>query len=160
MTDQLDGLVIDCRADDRHKGYIKLTVHVAHENAPLAANLIGFPTKQNPVAISIVRKAEQPAAVIEEAKPKSLLARNAAILCADPVFQAFLRECREGKFLNVQVNDAESAALMVRYLCRVKSRAEIIEGTPAADRWLAFHARFIAWKEHDLPADPDGSLEP
>lgn len=72
------------------------------------------------------------------------LAQQAGMLCADPVFRAFLNE--EGPIGIGPITDEESAALAVRELCGVKSRAELTPGSDAARRWSDLHGRFLAWK--------------
>lgn len=74
------------------------------------------------------------------------LAQQAGILCADRVFWRFLTE---KSLLPISERDAiteERIAEMVRYLCRVRSRSEIIPGTPAAECWIELESQFTAWK--------------
>lgn len=72
------------------------------------------------------------------------LAQQAGILCADPVFRAYLNE--EGPIGIGPIIDEEAAALAVRELCGVLSRAELVPGSSAAARWEDLHGKFLAWK--------------
>jgi len=72
------------------------------------------------------------------------LAQQAGILCSDPVFRAFLNE--EGPIGIGPITDEEAAALAVRELCGVLSRADLVPGSSAAERWNDLHGRFLAWK--------------
>lgn len=73
--------------------------------------------------------------------PENRLTRTAAILCTDPVFQTFLFEHDM-----IDGRSEEKAKLAIYFICHVKSRKEIIPGTPAADAWDDLYSKFIAWK--------------
>lgn len=64
-----------------------------------------------------------------------------AMTCEKPAFWQFLLE--EGHAADVL--NAEQAATYVRGLCEVKSRSEIIKGSPAGDRWEMIERNFDAW---------------
>jgi hypothetical protein len=69
--------------------------------------------------------------------------KQAGIRCADPVFQAFLREHYEET-----ISDEEGAAECVRYACNVLTRSDL--GKPGfADQrilWFDLDNKFGAWK--------------
>ena len=96
------------------------------------------PENGDRLAVSIARIADDetqhPVAV--PAKPKSY-AQDAGKWCADPEFQKFIGAA-----------NGSIAADIVREYCRVQSRKEILEGTPAAAKWSDLMARFeIARRE-------------
>src|ERR1700678_3123742 len=59
-------------------------------------------------------------------------AKQAAIRCNDPVFRQFIKEMK-----NANCAFGLSSAEAVRELCGVTSRADILEGTRAAEKWAA-----------------------
>jgi hypothetical protein len=72
--------------------------------------------------------------------------QQAALRCADPIFQAFLREmCPHAKNAAF-ARTPEAAAITVRDLCEVESRADIRGGTEAETKWLWLNAWFETWK--------------
>ena len=65
---------------------------------------------------------------------------QACVLCADVRFRWFLKvKC------GFDVPEAADAATYVRALCGVTSRAEILEGTEAGDRWAALWREYHGW---------------
>ena len=84
-----------------------------------------------------------PAKDIPSEKPKGgELARLAGIWCNDPVFWAWLSESRSDNVFN-----AIGAAGWVRFLCRVKSRADL-DNSPDAAKTFHNEIRlpFMAWQ--------------
>jgi hypothetical protein len=80
--------------------------------------------------------------------PASRLARRAGILCNHPVFWRFLeQEQRLSGFTNATVTSSETAAGIVRTICGIASRRELIPGTPEGDEWEKLYGRFIAWRD-------------
>lgn len=69
------------------------------------------------------------------------LAAQAGMRCAEPAFQKFLSE----EHASFPITDADTAASFVREHCCVKSRSEIIEGSKAADKWLALNSQYDVW---------------
>lgn len=65
------------------------------------------------------------------------LAKGAAILCGKPAFQRFLAQ-----ELNETIESPERAALVVRTICQVKSRAELDHNAEAARTWRALVRAF------------------
>lgn len=80
--------------------------------------------------------------------PDKRLTQSAGILCADKAFQRFLVEAD----CAVDVNE-EAATESLRQYCGVSSRKEIMPGTDAATHFEAMHARFLGWRDHDMPAE-------
>ena len=73
------------------------------------------------------------------------LAQIAGILCNDPLFQKFLCE----KY-DLETCNTEGAADMVRQLCQVTSRSEIIQGTQAGLRFDLLQSAFVGWRDADV----------
>lgn len=69
------------------------------------------------------------------------LKQQCAMRCGEPAFQKFLSE----EHAAFPISDPETAASFVRGHCLVKSRSEIVEGSPAADKWLALDSAFSVW---------------
>lgn len=72
------------------------------------------------------------------------LANEAGRMCADQAFRAFLISETPG--VAVLGFGEPEAALLVRTICAVCSRAEIVPGSEAAERWIDLRGRFEAWK--------------
>lgn len=70
--------------------------------------------------------------------------KQAGIRCTDPVFWAFLEEEKKIE----AVNDAETAAQIVRTLCRVTSRSQFNKPGFQSQRilWHGLDQEFQAWK--------------
>jgi hypothetical protein len=62
------------------------------------------------------------------------LSQQAAMRCQDNDFKLFLA-----------ASNAEDAANAVRERCGVKSRSEIIEGTPAGTEWMFLEEEYQSW---------------
>lgn len=84
---------------------------------------------------------------IKPVAPEKKFAQQAGIACADPVFRRFLIESGDAK-----EQTEESATHAVRSLCGVLSRTEITPGSAASQHWDKLWTRFIAWRDHDMPA--------
>lgn len=69
-------------------------------------------------------------------------AANCAILCADPAFKKFLEECHS---LERPLTD-DRAANKVRFLLKIRSRAELNTDPAAATRWQQLRNHFDAWR--------------
>jgi hypothetical protein len=81
-------------------------------------------------------------------KPKDAdthrLSRQAAMLCQDPMFKAFLTSKRPA--LAPQSINGDWAAGEVRRICSVGSRSEFDTNPEAAARWRDLKADYEAWK--------------
>ena len=81
---------------------------------------------------------------------KSSPPQRCAILCNDPAFWIFLNKTYHQTMpAGCGVQDAEGAAALIRFLCNVKSRSEIIPGTPAFDKWDAILSNYVGWSVAD-----------
>lgn len=67
--------------------------------------------------------------------------QQAGVLCSDDMFWKFLREHRQ-----VDVHNSRSAAEYVRDHCRVRSRADIVEGDKSYGYWRNLVDHFRTWQ--------------
>lgn len=98
--------------------------------------------------------ASEPEPPVRARKPvasEKRLAQQAGIMCSDKMFQRFLavhemlgKHRAEG--YDVPEYMEEVSARAVRLICGVKSRSEIVPGTPAAAEWDRLLSKFTAWK--------------
>lgn len=74
-------------------------------------------------------------------------AQQAGTLCGDPAFHRFLSETfTDGNWLG-NSNDAKiGAANIVRAICKVKSRKEIVEGNKSNDYWQNLVSKYRTWQ--------------
>ncbi|MEO9231530.1 MAG: hypothetical protein ABI216_21630 [Devosia sp.] len=105
--------------------------------------LLGAPLPGGEVWVAVARLRE---GVVSPDDVKQLRAplgnaQKAGILCGDPVFRKYLSE-RSGK----DVTDAEAAAVVVRFACSVKSRADLDSDKHGAELWRDLKAEYEAWK--------------
>jgi hypothetical protein len=86
---------------------------------------------------------EKPTASVEPHRRFEELpySQQAFLRCYDMGFRDFLRNEGHGP-----VPDAEAAAAVVRYLCGVKSRADIRPGTEAEKLWLRLNTKYMFWE--------------
>lgn len=85
-------------------------------------------------------------------EPPKSFAQRAGILCNEGAFHTFLTEKYVGttftaaaKFPNDKV---KAAAEAVRLLCKVHSRKDLLDGTPAGRRYLELDAEYAGWLRH------------
>ena len=69
-------------------------------------------------------------------------AAQAGIRCADPVFEAFLRERYADDFMACEYDAAE----VVRALCHIRSRTELGTNHKARVIWKQLDDHFMSWK--------------
>lgn len=67
--------------------------------------------------------------------------QQAALLCADPVFRAFLNE-----EFNYRCDDEDSAAEALREKCKVASRKDLTTDTFGQRVFIELREQFAAWK--------------
>jgi hypothetical protein len=72
-------------------------------------------------------------------------AAQAGIRCNEPIFWFFLRQ--EQQYPDVK--DPETAAVAVRHICRVSTRAELGTNHKARMIWHQLDSEFLAWKYVD-----------
>lgn len=93
------------------------------------------------------RRSASPTPLRKPVAPEQRLTRQSAIVCNEPSFWRFLNETCKALPRGCLVHDGPEAAVVVRAECGVKSRNEIIPGTPAGDRWDALYSRYVAWRD-------------
>lgn len=71
------------------------------------------------------------------------LAQQAALRCAEPLFQKFMR-----------AETQDEAARALRSVCRVESRAELDAAPEAAAAWRRVDAEFQAWRRGEDVGEP------
>jgi hypothetical protein len=83
-----------------------------------------------------------------ERKPWSELSpvTQAALRCKEPVFWAFLRE---SGFTFAKIQDERAAARVVRDICQIGSRRELVSDHRAQATWHDLENLFAAWKGRD-----------
>lgn len=90
--------------------------------------------------LAMVELADDETPVKREPAKRSY-AQKAGILCGEPTFRRFLME----QFIALS-DEPDEAARAVRLFCGVKSRAHLVEGTPAGDKWRELESRYDAWR--------------
>ncbi len=86
---------------------------------------------------------EEPVAPRRKTKPEHRLATTAALLCKDPLFQAFLREV----WSMPSVIDEGSAAHALREMWHIESRRELVPGSLAGEHFDRMLTIWAAWRE-------------
>lgn len=130
---------------------LQLVIEVPAEMASAVFAALGTPGSGEgiPVALARLAKPSETPQQPKERRPFTELpyAQQAAIRCSDGDFESFLYE-RSGPdgVLQIEGDVRDPVPGHVRYLCGVRSRSEIIKGTPAGDRWAALEAEFYAWQ--------------
>ena len=120
-------------------GYVvSFVIHPQDMPEILANSDIGSQWQLHLVPLDDDGNAEQPPK--KELTHDQKLVRRIGILCGDPVFQKFMLE--DGRARSA---DEEECAAGVRAFCGVKSRTEIVWGSPAKERWDRLDGRFKAW---------------
>jgi hypothetical protein len=79
---------------------------------------------------------QAPGVVREPVKVDHRLSKQAAMVCEEPRFHAFLEE---------EYHDLRLAADVVREITGVQSRSEFDTNPAAAERWQSLHGRYLAW---------------
>src|SRR6185312_17536746 len=80
--------------------------------------------------------------------------KQAGVLCKDEAFQKFLTE------KVVPCDSADSAAEIVRGLCNITSRAEMVKNSQASDKWRRIVEEYRAWQREPEIIDSAPIPEP
>lgn len=151
MSDNLPGAVMGVTRTCRTyvDGSLVIQVEVDPRHAQTAFALFGAPgtsvavAKLDPAAATAAdqRQAETPSE-----KPKGgPLAKLAGQWCGDPIFWEWLEET-----VGEKVASADDAAILVRHVCDVASRAELDNDAAAADRFHRLvrrpYADWLEWR--------------
>jgi hypothetical protein len=135
---------------------VRFMFDVAVEDSTDALAILGgFPRPDEPVYVGIAPIKEGATKAVSEApKPANDVpkehrpfnewppSQQAFLRCQDINFRAFLRATYPDRG---PIRNAEHAAELVRSLCGVASRADILLGTQAGGRWLLLMSAFEAW---------------
>ena len=170
--------VVDIQNDRMHKGSIKITLHVPAEAGAQLTEALGWPTYTQPVPVALARLEPGASAPAREAEsvrndpapnapasrlhtpvaPEKRLAQRAGMICSDRIFWRYLNEtifmdqkfCTSESKVIAKVETEDHAADVLRWVCAVKSRSEIIPGTDAATRFDELYSKFIGWRDADI----------
>lgn len=126
------GSLVDLRNVGAHHA-VRLTVEVPAELAGQVIEAFGWPTQADPVPVAVARMNDVLPPLPAGPLPISH-ARQAGTLCRDARFQQFLG-----------ATDYDDAARKVRMRCAVKSRGELIAGSPGGALWLDLVRDFEGW---------------
>jgi hypothetical protein len=145
--------LVDVRNVGMHKA-VKLTLHVPAERAGQVMAAFGWPTAVDPVPVAVARL-NDPSATKETPKPAPVSepkpvrakqrwddmspAQQAGVLCADKAFQRFIGE----RYLHCTSTNEQGAVEMVRKLCDVDSRSQILADNKV---WPQLVSAFRAWQ--------------
>lgn len=125
----------------------QVVVEVPIERAGQVVDLFGTPRPKAEVWVALARldpEKMQPTVEAESPPPaaKKSRAQMAGILCNDPAFHAFLADGRcPPRLLGVTMN-ADTAAMAVREMCEVETRADLDRDEFAASQWDALYTEF------------------
>lgn len=102
------------------------------------------------LALSVARIADDETQ--QDVEPPRSFTQRSAILCGEVRFHVFLTERYPAKALAASKeypNDSKrAAATVLRDLCGVHSRKELLDGTPAGKRFLELEASYAGWLRH------------
>ena len=149
------GELVNLKNVSTHKS-VMLHIEVPEEYGAALVAAFGWPTRVKPVSVAVARLeggGEQPKREPEpSASPRpfeSLTpAEQAGILCKEPDFDRFVRELRLSP-------SGMDAAMTVRSICGVSSRADIMPGTEAEQQWRIIYKRFRQWQDERDRVDVD-----
>jgi hypothetical protein len=88
---------------------------------------------------------QNPQAVREEPKVDHRLSKQAAIVCEEPRFHAFLEEEYGCTVVDPEDPKNHQAPDCVRDITGVESRSEYDTNPAAGQRWQSLHGRYLAW---------------
>lgn len=127
---------------------LQLVFEVPLETAQMAHQTLGQPMPDTETWVAIARL-QEPSAKAEKPKRNwSELSRaeQAGIACEDRKFWEYLSLLGKPGELSHTVKDSEHAARVVRYQCKVTTRANLDHGQMAAELWDALYSDYQRWK--------------
>lgn len=136
------GSLVDAKNVNAHK-CVRLSIDVPSEHAAMVLAAFGWPTMADPIPVAIARLTAEPErqpAAIENPTTTTTYAQQAGIMAQEPAFVRFLSE--RGLF---PAGDDEDAAEAIRQHCGVKSRRDLIRGTPAGNRFRDLQLDYRNW---------------
>jgi hypothetical protein len=125
----------------------QLVIEIPIEAADAFIAAFGSPRPDKNVPVAIARL--DPAAKAEKVKGGEL-ARRAGIVCGERAFQTFLELNKQVPgTTRVHVPDAENAAMILRRLCGVQSRAELDHNGEGAIRFNTIMSEYRNWQNQN-----------
>lgn len=136
------------------RSVVQIVIECPIEEGERIVQMFGFPQPGKPVRLAIARlnlqlvekekaAGEKPVRTWSDLSP----AQQAGIRCNEPAFWKFLSEGEDDL-----VEDADRAAVFVRFICGVHSRADIAKSAAALRKWRDLEAKFQVWL---MDAAPD-----
>lgn len=151
MSDNLPGAVMGVTRTCRTyvDGSLVIQVEVEPRHAQTAFALFGAPGTSVAVAkldpAAAVAADQKPVEPVKEQPKGGALAKLAGQWCNDPIFWEWLEET-----VGEKVASADDAAILVRHITDVASRAELDSNTAAADRFHRLirrpYAEWLEWR--------------
>lgn len=133
-------------AKGRKVGILSIEVPIEQVDATLKA-LGGFPQPHDPkwvgIALLDMTKVKEPAEKPKRKMGELPIPNQIALHCDREAFQRFLAEAHRASAL--VIGDAEKTAEAIRWHLGVNSRAEVMEGSEAAEKWFRLKADFDLW---------------
>jgi hypothetical protein len=97
--------------------------------------------KEQPAPVKPQASAEPPEERERRSWSELSPTNQAGIRCADPAFQTFLRETKDQRCAGT-----DDAAMIVRKLCGVNSRAALATNSNAGEKWHSLQVEYEAWR--------------
>lgn len=120
------------------RSVVRISVEVPIEDSDKAYQVLGgMPIPGSTVWLAVARMADE-----KKTKQKSY-AQEAGAMCASAEFQKFLGATTLG---GIDALTEQQAIDWVRHACGVKSRSEIVIGSPALEKWNSIMAEFEIWR--------------
>lgn len=131
----------------RTRNTVQIVVEVPLERGDDVVKLFGLPNPGKPqrvaLALLVQPQPETPASPVQldsrRKWPDMKLAQQAGIRCSEPAFHKYLQENGH------PCADADAAAVNVRLICGIHSRAELDTNPSAGRKWRELDAAFDAW---------------
>jgi hypothetical protein len=130
------------------RGVVQFVFEVPHNEAKHAFDVLGGPAEAaKEVWVVIARLApeavKRPPERAEGPKKGPTLSQVSALLGEEPAFHRFLEDMHGAE----PVTNADEAAVEVRRICKVDSRAEFDTDPHAAARWRSLETEYKAWSK-------------
>lgn len=130
---------------------LQLVIEVPAESAASVFAALGTPGAGEGIPVALARLAKPSESQDPPAERKRFTdlpyAQQAAMRCQEPEFHEFLlSKTGDAGSWRSDKPRSEVAAMAVRYLCEVRSRADIMLDTAAGQRWAALEADYWAWQ--------------
>ena len=133
------------------RSVMQVIIEIPVEQGEQIVRLFGIPQPGKPVHVALARLAEPNTIEPERRRTfdQLLPAQQAGIRCNEPRFRKFLQERHETAWMLALSNNpddlTEAAAVTVRALCGVHSRAELSQTPTAEIAWISLQQEFDHW---------------